>query len=122
MAAEWGTEMAQSTPPAQSSSAGREPFSSCPLGAGGFTPRNGCWHSHPCTPWLLVFEKHSWAEVDEYFLPDPSLQEQSQPDLEHHFASDLTCAGGDLQSSAGRFFGLRQRKRAFTNKTLPLPN
>lgn len=78
MAAEWGTEMAQSTPRAQASSAGREPFSSCPLGADGFTPRNGCWHSHPRTPRLLLFKEHSWAEVDECFLPD-HLQEQRAP-------------------------------------------
>lgn len=82
-------------------------------------------HGYPRTPWLLLFAEHSWAEVDEYFLPDVSMQEQRAPaSPEHHFASGVTCVGGGLleESSAGRLFRLHQRKRAFTNKTLSLPN
>lgn len=54
-------------------------------------------HGHPRTPWLLLFAEHSWAEVDEYFLPDVSMQEQRAPaSPEHHFASGVTCVGGGL--------------------------
>lgn len=70
MAAVWGTEMAQCSPRAQAA-----------LLAGSPSPpaRSERLLAPTNPPRLLLSEDHSWAEVDEYFLPDPSMQEQSAP-------------------------------------------
>lgn len=69
---------------------------------------------------LLLIAEHSWDEVDGYFLRDPSVQEWkalvgSQAPL--HIRSYLLG-----ESNMGGFSGLHQKKRAFTDKVLPLPN
>lgn len=110
MAAEWGTEMAQSSPPAQARPAGREPLSSCPPGAepsprgmaaGTATPApRGCFslQSIPGLKWMNTF-----------CLTPPCESKGHQPDPQHLFASALTCIAGHLlvQSSAARFLGLQ---------------
>lgn len=56
-----------SAPPGPASSAGREPLSSCPLGADSFTPGMATGTDTHTPPGCSLWE-HSWAEVDSCFL------------------------------------------------------
>lgn len=98
------------------------PSPPAPLASPHGTPAGTVTHAPPGRFSLRSIPGLKWMNIFCQTLPCKS--KGHQPDAEHHFASNLSCVGGDLpeQSSAGRFLGSHQRKRAFTNKTLPLPN